>query len=177
MKYFKKLVGENVYLSPMNPDDYEIYTKWLNDANITKYLSIHNHMVSLFGEKEYIEKMSKEDAHFSIIKCENDELMGSIAFDIVDYKNGCATLGIFIGNEENLSKGYGSEAIKLLLDFGFNELRLHNVMLTVHADNPRAIKCYEKCGFKEIGRRHECLYRDGKYVDLIYMEIINKKTS
>ena len=177
MKYFKKLVGEKVYLSPMNPEDYEIYTKWLNDANITKYLSTHNHMVSLLGEKEYLEKMSREDVHFSIIKKDNDELMGSIAFDVVDYKNGNASLGIFIGNEDNLSKGYGSEAIKLLIEYGFKELRLHNIMLTVLSNNPRAIKCYEKCGFKEFGRRHEALYRNGEYIDEIYMEIINKKAS
>ncbi len=97
MKYFKKLVGEKVYLSPMNPDDNEKYTKWLNDANITRFLSIHNHMVSLQGEKEYLEKMSRSDTNFSIVKCENDELMGNIAFDEIDYKNGNATLGIFIG--------------------------------------------------------------------------------
>ena len=177
MKYFKKLVGEKVYLSPLNPDDNEKYTKWLNDANITRFLSIHNHMVSLFGEREYLEKASKEDTNFAIVNVHNDELLGSISFDTVDYKNGCATLGIFIGEEDNLSKGYGSEAIKLLLAFGFNQLRLHNVMLTVHSDNPRAIKCYTKCGFKEFGRRHECIYRDGKYIDLIYMEIVNEKTN
>ncbi len=173
-KYFKKIVGESIYLSPINPNDSEKYTKWLNNANITRFLSVHNQMVSLFGEREYLEKASKEDAHFAIVNLSNDELVGSIAFDKIDYKNGCAELGIFIGEEDNLSKGYGSEAIKLLLDFGFNQLRLHSVMLTVLSDNQRAINCYTKCGFREFGRRQESIYCDGKYIDLIYMEIINK---
>ena len=132
-------------------------------------------MVNPLGEKEYLEDASKNDCKFSIIKKENDELMGSIALDIVDYKNGNASLGIFIGEENNFSKGYGSEAIKLLINYAFNELRLHNIMLTVLDGNERAIKCYKKCGFTEFGRRHEALFRNGKYIDLIYMEIINKK--
>lgn len=177
MRYFKKLVGEKVYLSPLNPDDYEIYTKWLNNSNITQYLTLHNSMVSLLGEKEYLENTSKKEFNYAIVKKENDELMGSIAFDKIDYKNGNASMGIFIGEDDNLSKGYGSEAIKLLLEFGFNELRLHNVDLSVLEGNERAMKCYKKCGFKEYGRRHEVLYRNGEYIDLIYMEIINEKTS
>ena len=177
MKYFKKLVGEKVYLSPVNPEDYEINTKWLNDANITQYLSIHNKTVSLQGEKDYLESVSKLDGHFCIVNLHTDELIGNIAFDEIDYRNGTATLGIFIGDEKNLSKGYGSEAIKLLLNFGFNELRLHSVILTTLSTNPRAIKAYEKCGFKEFGRKHDALYRNGKYIDLIYMEIINKKVN
>ena len=174
MKYFKKLEGEKVYISPMNPDDVEIYTKWLNNYNITRYLSIHNQTVSLLSEKEYLEKFSKQDNHFCIVKKENDELIGSIAFDNVDYKNGTAELGIFIGEEDNLSRGYGSEAIQLLINYGFNELRIHNIMLTVLSDNQRAICSYTKCGFKEFGRRHEAMYRNGKYIDIIYMELINK---
>ena len=173
MRYFKKLVGERIYLSPMNPDDYEINTKWLNDANITQYLSIHNHMVSLLGEKRYLEDTSTKDCHFVIVNLDSDEAIGNIAFDEIDYRNGAAVLGIFIGEENYRGKGYGSEAIKLLLNYGFNELRLHSVTLTVLADNARAIKAYEKCGFKEFGRKHDALYRNGKYVDIIYMEIIN----
>ena len=173
MKYFKKLVGENVYLSPVNPEDYEIYTKWLNDANITKYLTIHNSFATLSGEKEFLENASKNDYVFAIVR-NDDTLLGNIGLHHLDYKNGTATLGIFIGEEDNLSKGYGSEAIKLLVNFGFNELRLHNIMLFVYDFNERAQKAYTKCGFKEFGRRHDAIFRDGKYHDEIYMEIVKE---
>ncbi len=174
MKYFKKLEGEHVYISPMNIDDAEIFTKWLNDPKITQFLTIHNSLVSISGEKDYVENFCKEEFHMSIIKKENDELIGNIGLDAIDYKNGTAELGIFIGDEENLSKGYGSEAIKLLTDYAFKELRLHSIMLRTYDINERAQKAYQKCGFKEFGRWHESLYRDGKYHDVIYMELINK---
>ena len=174
MKYFKKLVGEKVYISPMNADDAEIYAKWLNDSRITQYLSIHNSLVSIYGEKEYLENSSKKEFQLCIVKLDNDELIGNIALNNIDYKNGTCELGIFIGEEKNLGKGYGSEAIKLLTNYGFKELRLHTIYLTVLDNNERAIKSYTKCGFTDCGRRHEAMYRDGKYIDLIYMELINK---
>ena len=174
MKYFKKLVGERVYISPMNVEDAEIYAKWLNNQNITQYLSVHNCMITVSNEREYVEKFCNQEFHMCIVKIENDELIGNIALEQIDYKNGSAELGIFIGEESNLSKGYGSEAIKLLTNYAFKELRLHSIYLTVLSNNERAIKAYEKCGFKECGRKHESIYRDGKYIDTIYMELINK---
>jgi len=174
MKYFKKIEGEHVYLSPMNSEDAETYVKWLNNSEIAKYLNIRNSLISLSGEKEYIENFSNKEFHMCIVRCDNDELIGNIALKDIDYKNGTAELGIFIGEIGNLSKGYGSEAINLLTNFGFKELRLHTIYLTVFDDNLRAQKAYAKCGFKEFGRRHEALFQDGKYHDLIYMELINK---
>lgn len=175
MKYFKKIIGEHVYLSPMNPDDGEIYVKWLNDPEIVKYLSAHNSLISIVGEKEYLENYSKKEFHLCIVKLDNDELLGNIALDNIDYKSGTAELGIFIGNTNNLSKGYGSEAIKLLTDYAFNHLRLHSIYLYTLDSNERAQKAYKKCGFKEFGRRHESMFIDGKYHDLVCMELINKK--
>lgn len=175
MKYFPKLKGERVYLSPINLDDCEIYTKWLNDSNISKYLNIHNALISLASEKETLDLIAKEEFCFAIVRSSDDELLGNIGLHKIDYKSGTAELGIFIGEEENLSKGYGSESIKLLVDFCFKELRLHNIMLMAFAFNERAVKAYTKCGFKEFGRRHEARFHDGKYYDIIYMEIINNK--
>ena len=173
MKYFKKLEGERIYLSPMHPDDAEIYTKWLNDSAITRHLTIHNSLVSISGEKEYIEVCGKEEFNLCIVKKENDELMGNIALKDLDYKSGTCEIGIFIGEEKNLGKGYGSEAIRLLTDYAFKELRMHTIMLLVLASNLRAQKSYSKCGFVEFGRRHDAIFRNGKYQDVIYMELIN----
>ncbi len=174
MKYFRKLEGEHVYISPMHPDDAEKYAKWLNDPEIAKYLNIRNSLISICGEKEYIETFANKEFNMCIVRCDNDEMIGNIALKDIDYKNGTAELGIFIGEKDNLGKGYGSEAIKLLTNFGFKELRLHTIFLTVFDNNERAQKAYAKCGFNEFGRRHEALYQDGKYHDLIYMELINK---
>lgn len=173
MKYFKKIEGEKVYLSPINVEDAEKYVKWLNDEKINRYLTLYNSIISLTGEKELLEKVASEEFMLAIVKKDNDELLGNIGLNQIDYKNGRASLGIFIGEEENLSKGYGSEAIKLMVNYAFNNLRLHNIKLDVFEDNIRAQKAYQKCGFKEYGRRHEALFQNGKYLDEIMMEIIN----
>ena len=176
MKYFKKMEGEKVYLSPINLDDTELYVKWLNNPRITDFLDCNDNLITLSNEKEFLEKIANEEFTFAIVKKEDDTLLGNVGLTKIDYKNGRAELGIFIGEEDNLSKGYGSEAIKLLLEFAFNEIRLHTVMLTVFSNNPRAIKAYNKCGFKEFGRRHEAIYHKGEYIDLIYMEVINENS-
>ena len=83
-----------------------------------------------------------------------------------------ATLGIFIGEDKQWNQGYGTEAIKLLLDYGFRYLNLNNINLNVIEFNKRAQACYKKCGFKEIGKRRKANYTNGKYYDIISMDIL-----
>ena len=89
--------------------------------------------------------------------------------------NRTATLGIFIGDNKERNKGYGKETIKLLLDFGFNYLNLNEINLDVMEFNKRAIKCYEKVGFKEYGRRRKCIYLNGNYYDKVSMDILKSE--
>ena len=174
MKYFKKIVGERLYLSPMNVEDAETYVNWLSDRKVTDNLGMTSSVVRVPGEKEYIESKKNNDYDFSIV-LNDDTIIGNISLMHVDLVSGKATLGIFIGDEENRNKGYGTEAIKLLVDYGFNILRLHNIDLNVFDFNEGAIKSYKKAGFKEYGRRHESYFLDGKYHDEISMEIINER--
>ena len=80
-----------------------------------------------------------------------------------------------IGNKEFWSRGYGTEALGLLLDFAFAILNLNNVLLEVHAFNTRAIRCYEKVGFKVVGRRRESRLVAGKHYDRIIMDILARE--
>ncbi len=171
MKYYKKLVGHKVYLSPMCLEDAGTYTKWLNDPSVTENLGMSHNLVSVSGEQEWISKNS-QGTQFAIIKTENDELIGNCGFNAVNQIRQCAEVGIFIGDEENRNNGYGSEAMILLVDFGFNYLNLNNIMLKVFSFNERAINCYKKAGFKEIGRRRQAYYLKGNYHDEIFMDII-----
>ena len=118
MKYFKKLVGERIYLSPMNVEDSEQYVKWLNDFRTTDGVGHSCQLVNLEGEKEWIEETLKNNKYnFAIVKLENDELIGSCGIDSINPTNRHATLGIFIGDEENRSKGYGAETLKKFSKF------------------------------------------------------------
>ena len=172
MKYFKKIVGEKVYLSPINIEDVEKFTEWINDLDITINLSLSPYIVTLEKEKEVLEKLSKEGYNFSIINLSNDELIGNCGLLKVNQIHRTGEAGIFIGNKEYWNKGYGTEAMNLLLDYAFNLLNLNSIFLRVHSFNKRAIKCYKKCGFKEIGvRREGYVVGDSKY-DQIYMDIL-----
>lgn len=91
------------------------------------------------------------------------------AIDKVDRK---AMFGITIGEKSYWDKGYGQEATKLILDFGFNLLNLNNIMLGVFSYNQRAINCYKKVGFKEIGRRRQARIISGKKYDMVLMDIL-----
>ena len=172
MKYFKKLVGERIYLSPKNVEDVEIFTKWMNDFYVTDYTGRSSKTMTLQEEKEYLEKNDNNKSTFAIIDIETDKIIGTLGLHDVDHINRTATLGIFIGDRDYWSKGYGTEAIQLLLDFGFNYLNLNNIDLSLMEFNQRALKCYQKCGFKESGRRRKCKFINGKYWDSIHMDIL-----
>ena len=173
MKYFKKIVGERVYLSPINMSDIEIYTKWLNDESVSGNLGIFMELISLNSERKTLEDMTVGGQNYAIVTMENNELLGNIGFADIDYISRKATVGLFIGEPANRSKGYGAEALRILLDYGFKTLNFHNIMLLVHADNERGMACYKKVGFREFGRRHEAKYKNGKYIDVVHMEILD----
>lgn len=174
MSNYKKLIGENVYLAPLSKDHLAQFAVWMNDFSVTDYTGRSHAIVTDEAEMAWYENTQKTgECIMSIIKIENDELIGNIGFHKIDHLNRYAELGIMIGENKNRSKGYGTEAIKLLLDFGFNYLNLHNITLTLLSANERAKRCYEKAGFKEAGRIKECRFLNGKYYDRIYMQILS----
>lgn len=174
MKYFKKIVGKKVYLSPINTDDYLRYVEMLNNFEIAKGVNQYVKMVSIDSEKKWLEMAINEKYIFAIVCKENDKLLGNISLMNVNNIDGTAELGIFIGDENYLSKGYGSEAIMLLLNYAFMQINLNNIMLKVYSFNKRAIKAYEKCGFKTFGIWKECHYFNGEYCDEIFMNVLKE---
>lgn len=174
MKLFKKLEGENVYLSPRTVDEevVEKFTKWLNDFKITDYTGKSATPITIEGERKWFENPKENTQVFFIVRKEDDELIGTVGLHDVDLVNRTATLGIFIGEHDGRNKGYGTETIRLILEYGFRYLNLNNIKLDVMEFNNRAIACYKKCGFKEYGRRRKCYFLNGKYHDKIEMDIL-----
>ena len=177
MEYFKKLVGDRIYLSPKNGLDNEVekFTEWLNDFETTDYIGRSAQIMSLKAEKEFLDSHYKEEASFGIVTLNENKLIGTISLEKINHINRTAMLGIFIGDKDYRSKGYGTEVIRLILDYGFNYLNLNSVALHVMSFNERAMKCYKKCGFKEYGRRRQCVFVDGKYYDKVGMDILAKE--
>lgn len=174
MKYFKKLAGKRIYLSPMSIEDAETHVKWLNDFSVTDGLGTSGQVRSPEREKEWILKNSNQ-YEFAIVRLEDNKLIGNCSIHDLDQQKQCAEVGLFIGDEENRSKGYGQDVLNLLLDYAFNYLNLNNIMLKVFSFNERAINCYKKAGFKEIGRRRQACYLRGKLYDDVFMDILREE--
>ena len=175
MKYFQKLKGERIYLSPISPQDYEQYTKWMNDHRITDNLGISRILYDVDKEKEFLTSAQKNDYHFAIINYSDDKLLGNVSLFNLNSVNQTADFGTFIGEETNRNKGYGTEAGRLVLNYGFNTLNLRNIMLKVFSFNKAAIACYEKLGFKKIGIRRQSYFIHGRFHDEVYMDILREE--
>jgi len=172
LAHYKKIIGNKCYLSPIDRADAEEFTKWVNDLEVTRTLSIFNLNINYDVELDIIDKISK-DHNYSIIDIKNDKLIGIVGLSNIDYLHRTAEIGIFIGDKSYWNKGYGEEAMKLLLKYSFSYLNLRNVMLRVYSYNHSAIKCYEKIGFKMIGKRRNAIQFDMKEHDIIFMDILN----
>jgi RimJ/RimL family protein N-acetyltransferase len=158
-------------------DDPEFITKWaewMNDKTVAaNYGGTPNLLVTMTSAKKTLESLT--GYRFAILLPENDELIGHVSIHNVDNINRNAFIGIVIGNEADRGRGYGTEVLRLVLAYGFKTLNLHNIALTVHSDMQMAIACYKKIGFKEIGRMRDWVFKDGRYVDKIYMDILDRE--
>lgn len=175
MKYFKKLVGDRNYLSPRSSQDAETFTKWLNDFQVTDYIDRIDRIVTLEGEKQYLEQVNENSRCFTIVTLDDDKIIGTVSLEEIDRENQSAILGIFIGEADYRNNGYGTEAINMILEYGFHYLNLNSIQLTVYDFNERAKACYRKCGFKEMGRKRDSRFLNGKFRDTIYMDILRKE--
>ena len=128
---------------------------------------------TLSQQQALIDDIAKGYYHvFTIVALEGDEPIGRCLLFNIDQVNRHAMLGIFIGEKRYWGQGFGQEAVALLLDYGFSLLNLNSVMLGTMAFNERAINCYRRVGFKEIGRRREArIVGDAKY-DVVLMDIL-----
>lgn len=174
MTYYKKIIGEKCYLSPCSLDDAVNWAAWLNDLAVTIPLGDEAYsQLPLERTREDLRLMLQNNDHvFTIVNLADDQAIGRILLFGLDLVNRSAMVGLFIGEKNLWGQGFGQDALKILLDYGFNLLNLHNIMLGVFAFNQRAIKSYSRIGFKEIGRRREARIIAGKKYDVVFMDIL-----
>ena len=131
--------------------------------------------MTLIGEKEWLENSAKNtnNRNFNIL-LNQIKLIGTIGLEHFNWIERSALLEIFIGNKDYRNNGYGTEAIRLLLEYGFKYLNLHSIRLDLLAINERTHKCYLKCGFKDTGRSREEIFLNGKYDDKLHMDILEQ---
>lgn len=166
------LSGKKINLRPISKNDVGKLLRWINDQEVTQYLSVYLPMHEI-EEINWIENLSKRKSNDIVLGIETVDavLIGSVGLHGVDWKDRIGTLGISIGEKEYWGKGFGAEAISLIIDYAFKTLNLRKICLSVFAHNKRAIKCYKGYGFKVEGCRKRQIFKSGRYVDEILMAV------
>ena len=169
------LRGEKVGIGPLTRDLIELGFRWINDLSVTHTLGVFAQSVMTREDEEgwYQSTIGRKDvAAFAIYELATMRPIGTTDLRAINHQHGTALFGILIGEKDCWGKGYGTEATRLTLDFGFNILGLHNVLLNVYAYNRRGVRAYEKAGFRLIGRRREARRLAGKRYDEIMMDAV-----
>ncbi len=168
------ILGEKVALGPSMRSQIPTIYRWFNDFRVAVLSGDPLRPVTLESlYADYDRQSSKEEqqqrwVEFSMYERVTMRFIGLTSLRHLDHRNRTATFGILIGEKDCWYKGYGTEATKLMLDYGFTVLNMHNIDLTTYAYNKAAHKTYLKAGFREIGRRRQaCRWRDHVYDEII----------
>jgi RimJ/RimL family protein N-acetyltransferase len=170
------IYGEHIRLRPVEREDLAKFVAWLNDPEVRQGLALYL-AISNAEEERWFEDTLKDprDERPLAIEVEDEEgwkLIGSCGYDKIDWRNRNSEVGIMIGDKTCWNRGYGTQAMRLLLRHGFNTLNLERISLRVFEDNPRAIRAYEKAGFVHEGRMRHAEFRDGRYLDVLFMSVL-----
>jgi diamine N-acetyltransferase len=173
------IYGENIRLRAPERSDIPQFVAWLNDPEVIAGLLIALPM-SQAEEEEWFENMIKRPAveHPLTIEVREGDawmMIGNCGFHNIDWRCHSAEVGIFIGDKHYWNRGYGTEAMCLLLQHGFNTLNLNRIALEVYRANPRAIRSYEKAGFIHEGCKRQGIYKDGQYIDILLMSVLRSE--
>ncbi len=127
--------------------------------------------------QKWIEKSYENplNVFFSIRLLADDRIIGGIGLDSIYWTHGEAIVGIGIGQKDDWGKGYGTDAMRIILRYAFAELNLRRVTLDVFEYNQRGVRSYEKAGFTVEGRMREMIFREGRRWDLIFMGILREE--
>lgn len=173
-----RIIGERIVLREFRSEDLSGMRSWITDGTITKHLSNTFMKPQTWEQTEsYLRGMLSGDiggVNLVIAEKESLRYLGQCNLMMVDTTIRKAELAIVLAGE-NCGKGYGGEAIMLLLSFAFRQMNLHRVYLKVHEENERAVRLYERLGFKHEGRLRDEQYADGHYSDILYMGILRRE--
>lgn len=176
------LKGNGILLRPFRRSDISYFLKWFNDPEVIQYLNMYLPMTEM-AEEKYIEELgttrATTDAPFVIELIEGDSTkpIGTIGLHRINNKDHNAIFGIAIGEKDCWNKGYGTEATRLLIDYGFEQLNLHRITSAAFDFNERSIRLHKRAGFKEEGRQREGSFKNGKFHDYVLFGLLREEWS
>lgn len=178
MRNFLELNGNIVYLKKLDKEYTEEY--WDNFKNTSIETMIFTGSAQAFNKTEienYINRVAADSdrVDFLIFSKQDNKLVGEVVINEVDRNNRCGNIRVLINRKEDFSKGYGTEAMILALNYGFGMFNLHRIELEAYPFNNRAVHVYEKIGFKREGIRRDGAYYNHKYYDMITMSFLENE--
>lgn len=166
--------GRDILLRYAKESDLNDYFTFLHDPEMTRLTGLQGEFTrdEIASWIREISVINNDRVDFMIILKRTNELLGEVVLNEIDLINRSANIRIGIQGTQHRGKGYGTEAMIQMLGYGFNTLKLHRIHLGVYPFNPRAIRVYEKIGFKREGLQRDALYIDGIFHDMITMSIL-----
>ena len=174
------LKGKRILLRAIMRSDLKKILEWFNDAEVIQYLSMYLPMTEK-GEEKWLEDISttrkNSDVVFMMEVVEGKKVtpIGTCGLHRINWKDRDAEFGIAIGEKKFWNNGYGTEAAKLLVDYGFSQLNLHRISSGAYGFNERSIKMHLKLVFKKEGVVREGIYKNGKYQDKVLFGLLRKE--
>ena len=170
------LKGKKVLLRPMKQEDIARHHEFNQDPELYALDSTYPRVSPLESAQAFYESRAKFDENIAPFAIEAEgKYIGYCSLMDLRNPHGNLELGIMIGDREYWGRGYGRDAVRLLLDYGFRHLGARRIALTTHAKNERAIRCYLACGFVEEGRPRKVVWIEGEYTDLVNMSILREE--
>lgn len=172
------LIGDRVRLRGIEREDLPTFVRWFNDPEVRQYLIMYEPMSMAKEERWFEEMLERKNDFVFAIEAQIGErwvLIGNVGLHRIDWKNRTAIFGIALGEKAYWGQGFGTDATRTMLRFAFEELNLHRVELEVFDFNPRAMRSYEKAGFRQEGTRRQALFRHGRYHDVHLMSVLQSE--
>ena len=167
--------GKLVRLRAYENSDADALFRWFSDEDVTRWLGPPN-FPSRAHQERFVEQASASgaDTKYFAIETLDGKLVGDCGLRLIDWKSRKAEFFITIGEKEFWGKGLGSDALRIVIRLAFDKMNLNRLWLSVLVDNPRAVRCYEKCGFVREGSLRQESYVDGKYRDVLLMALLRE---
>ncbi|GAB4541879.1 MAG: GNAT family protein [Anaerolineales bacterium] len=175
--------SQDVRFAPIDHEAHpEVESKWTHDSDFMRLMELKpaRPLSPAMVKKQYeaIEKEMEEEKnlfYFAICARKDNRLLGKALVEWIDWTNGNGYLRLGIGAESDRRKGYGSQALTLLLRYAFGELNLYRVTAVVPAYNEGALRLFQKFGFMEEVRRRKALNRDGRFWDVLSFGLLQEE--
>lgn len=167
-----RIQGERCYLRPMTDEDTDLIVKWRNNPRVRNNF-IYQKPFTAEGHRQWVETKVKTGQVIQFVICLPDgKPVGSVYFRDIDKEHQNAEYGIFIGEDDAVGKGIGSEVCKLSCAYCFEHEGWHKIRLRVLAENKSAARTYEKAGFKQEAYLRDEVFLGGSFHDVIFMGML-----